>query len=1313
MIERIIAYSIRHRSIVILGAFILAAWGVYSAYKTPIDAVPDLSENQVIVFTEWMGHSPREIESQVTYPLSVHLQGIRGVRVVRSSSDFHFSLIHVVFDDEVSFPTARQRVLERLAQVGNLLPAGVAPNPPPDALATGQIYWYSVEGGGLDLGRLRDLQDSYVRPLLSAVPGVAEVASVGGFPIEYQVSVDPQRLQLKGVSLGNVVRAVADSNATVGGPIIQKGNAEYIVRSLGWLGARPGHDDDEFNSQRAVRDLESAVVRASGDGRVLRVGDVASVAIGPGPRRGILEKDGNEIAGGVILMAHGENPLEVTRSIKAKVRELHAGLPQGVRIVPFYDRTPLIRGAVDTVTRTIAEAIITASLCVLLILLHARASFVIALTLPLAALGSFGMMGLLRALGIVDIQTNIMSLAGIAISVGVLVDSSVVMVENAMHRLRDHFGDGAVRGDIRAIVLPACQMVGRPIFFSIVIMLLSFLPVFALSGMEGKMFRPLAFTKSFALVTVALLAVTLVPALCTFFLRGRMRSERESWIVRSVIDVYRPILSSLLGSPAPLVWVLAVTFLVGLAPIGSRPLFLVCLFFSVIAVGLSLKRWRGRALGWASLIVIAFVADTSMTPLGREFMTPLDEGMMMDMPITVPRASVTESGDDLKARDMILCRFPEVDMVVGKAGRAESPTDPAPMDMIETMVNFRPRELWPKRKLLRTDAERQTRQALDALIRSGLIQRPANPALVSETTDATLPLFDTALREYAYQRNREFERALLVVITDPDDPEFASQQARWHEHVRQLNGELIDRGAETYTRLVLEELLLRTEATDLRVAATIREIKRLRERPKLPTASRSGDHHHGRPATPLTIEPLPALDAIQARLSKSFASHLLLWKKERSELMGFGSDLDQAVQMPGWTNVWTMPIQNRVDMLATGVNTAIGVRVQGRRLEDVVRTSESIAAVLKRLPGAADVIADPIRGKGYIEIRIDRERAARAGIRIAAINDTVETALGGKVVTHTMEGRERHPVRVLNGRDWRGDEDAIRGLLIASEVREPDGSPRLIALGDLADVQVVEGPATIKSENGLLRNYVRLNLRAASAADFVAKARVVVAHEVKFPEGTFAEWTGQYEHEIHARQTLMVIVPIVLVLIFAVLYWTYHDAADAALMMLALPGAIAGGVFFQWLFGFKFSVTVWVGYIACFGMATSTGIIMLVYLREAVERAGGLAALSLPQLRQAVLDGAVNRLRPKLLTEGTMIIGLAPMLWASGVGADVIKPMAAPVLGGVLIADEVIDLLLPVLFYWVRRRRWQRLHTADLALEPTMATPGEVAVSPR
>src|SRR5579875_724984 len=764
MIERLIEWSIRNRWLVIAAGLLLAVSGLYAVYRTPIDAIPDLSENQVIVFTEWPGHSPPEIERQVTYPLSLHLQGLAGVRVVRSSSDFNFSMISIIFEDGVDAATARAEVSERLSRAGNALPSGVVPTLGPDAAATGQIFWYTVEGAGYDLAQLRAVQDWYVRPQLSSVPGVAEVASVGGHVGEYAIEVDPRRLQALHVKLADVLQAVARANAAVGGDVIHKANAEYIVHSVGWLGQSGERAADAADSSRQVlHDLENVLVPRSSGG-VVRLREVATIGVGPAPRRGVLEKDGNEVTGGVVLMRQGENALEVTRRLKDKIRELQAGLPPGVRIVPFYDRTPLIRGAISTVTGTLIEAILTATVCVLLVLLHIRTSFVIALTLPLSALASFLIMWLLRRFGIADIQTNIMSLAGIAISIGVLVDSSIVMAENVMHCLHQRFGDRPVAGDVREIVLSACRTVGRPIFFSVVIMLLSFLPVFVLGGIEGKMFRPLAFTKCFALVSVAVLAVTLVPALCTLFIRGRLRGENASWLVRGAISAYRPMLAFALDHPVAIVWFVGVTFLIGFAPLGSRWLFLAILAIALLGSLYAARRPLSRIAVTLSLTVLALIAQAYISPLGYEPITPLDEGMIMDMPITVPWASIGQAADDLKARDMIFCRFPEVDMVVGKAGRAETSTDPAPLDMIETMVNFRPQELWPRRKLRPADAEQLARLVLNELTQTGLMAEPsdetARAAVINEAVMAVLPMFDAQMREYVYQRNQEFEKSL-------------------------------------------------------------------------------------------------------------------------------------------------------------------------------------------------------------------------------------------------------------------------------------------------------------------------------------------------------------------------------------------------------------------------------------------------------------------------------------------------------------------------------------------------------------------------
>lgn len=1379
MIDRVISFSVRRRWLVVLAALLLALWGARSAVRTPVDAIPDLSENQVIVFTEWPGHGPREIEDYLSYPLALELKGLAGVRVVRSSSDVGFSMISVIFEDGVGWDVARRQVGEVLARSATRWPAGATPRLAPDAAATGQIFWYTVEGRGYDPGRLRAIQDWFVRPQLSAVAGVAEVASVGGLPLEYQVELDPRRLRTHGIMPGQVAEAVRKSNAAVGGDVIHKGNAEYVARGVGWLGTRPGQTEAPTDPQRIVRDLETVTLVAA-NGTPVTLADLAKVTLGSAPRRGILEKDGGEATGGVVLMKHGENPLEVTRRLRAKLQELQPGLPPGVRVVTVYDRTPLIEGTIGTVTTTLLEAILIATLCILIVLRHLRTSFVVALTLPLAVLLSFGMLDALRRLG-VPVETNLMSLAGLAISIGVLVDSSIVTAENVMHRLQRKHGAAPVRGDTRADVLAACREVGRPIVFSVVVMFLSFLPVFALGGLEGKMFHPLALTKSFAMLAVGLLSVTLVPALCTFFVRGRLKSEMEVGVVRGLIRVYRPVLAYLLDRPAGLVWFLGLTFILSAAPLGNDTVLRGVTAVASITAAWVATRPGTRIAAAISLLFVGLAAGHWMTPLKREFLTPLDEGMAMDMPITVPRMSAAQAKDDLLARDMILCRFPEVDMVVGKAGRAETATDPAPLDMIETMVNFRPREFWPRRGLRPSDSERQARAVLDALVARNLIRDPADRHdFANAAAMEAVALFDAQLREAAYQRNKEFERDLgrrqarftveqlaeslaAIDLLNPDagdvaplvdsvlaghaehmamepTPEAVAAVARdalrklaelgtvapdadlgrlrpgpltrgfnvvrgllggeertfidglyekvrthhrqrWTAHTTKLNAELLERGAALYTRLVLEALLQKAEVIDPRVSAAMHEWHRVRH--ASPGSSRSTAHHGGREPLPF-LEPVPVLDSLQSELTERFARDLLLWPRDRVELAGFGGELDRAVQMPGWTNVWTMPIQNRVDMLATGVNTTVGVRVLGRSLDDVVRASEEIAAVLKTVPSAADVIADPVRGKGYLEVVPDREKCARYGADPAAVTELVEIALGGRVATNTVEGRERHPVRVRYARAFREDEESVRQLPVLVLTR---AGVAHVPLSAVADVRIAEGPAAIKSENGLLRNYVRLNVRGRDSGEFVRAAQQAVATQVRLPDGVHVEWTGQFENEARASRTLTVAVPAVLVVIFGVLWWTYRDLADAALMLLAVPGALAGGVILQWLLGTPLSVAAWVGYIACFGMATSTGVIMLVYLRQAVADAGGLANLTPEQLRTVVLDGAAHRLRPKLLTEVTTLFSLAPLLLATGPGAEVLHPMVVPVLGGLLIADEVIDLLLPVLFYHVRLRR--------------------------
>jgi Cu/Ag efflux pump CusA len=1430
MIERIIETSIRNRFLVLLLAAALAAWGVYAVLNTPVDAIPDLSENQVIVFTDWMGRSPQEIEDQVTYPLSLKLQGLAGVRTIRSSSEFNFSMITIIFEDHVNFYFARERVLEKLDEVrgSTLLPQGVVPRLASDATALGQIFWYTVEPSPsepLDPSRLWALNKFTIAPALNSAPGVSEVAVVGGAPLEYQIDVRPEALRAYGVTLGDLYAAVAKSNFAAGGGVIQKNNAEYLVRFVGWI--------------KDKQSIENTVVRRGPAGTPITVRQLAVVQLGQQYRRGVFEKDGNDVTGGVVLMRYGENPLDVTRRVKEKIQELQPGLPKGVRIVAAYDRTRLIDGAIHTLTRAMWEEMVIAAVAVFLILWHVRSAFVICVTLPLSVLFSFLAMWLLRRLGILDIQANIMSLAGITISIGILVDQAIVMTENATHHLKEHFGDRKVAGDIRSLVIPACRTVGRPIFFSVMIMLLSFIPVFALSGREGKLFHPLAFTKSFALVGVAILSVTVVPALIPTFLKGRLRGEQENWIVRSFINIYKPVLTWALPRWNFVMWAFAVLLVLaaGIFPLQAlvgmgasekwhRIFFLATL---VLVTGLTVLFTRGfhwQVLSLGSLILLGLFAY-HLPVIGVAFMPALDEQSSLDMPITVPRASISQSADDLKARDALLRGFPEVESVVGKAGRADTPTDPAPLDMVETFVNYRPKELWPKRVLLYRDGMRQTRAVLQALEERGYVM-PApheddRDNLVTTAAQKAMERFDEIMRELASQRYREFELELRPALTrcavedvvgrirragrlhwpagadeskeidglaaqlapqygaalaaNPaaedlarlgvevarrlaekkalDDPSralalkdplglnalaealggerktFAGEvlatvkerrAALWGERVRKVNGELFDRGVEAYTWLAIEEVV-RT-AGDMALLGGAEHAADSQRFAADAVKAQLGKAHDDS-----AFEPFVPL---KAELTKPFAARVFLWQRQsgpRGDLVD--DEMGRVLQVPGWTNIFTQPIINRIEMLSTGVRTDIGVKVFGPDMKTVDRVCKDIEAALKPINGARDVIATPVMGKGYLRIDIDQAKAARYGVSVDDLRNTVEVALGGEAITQTVEKRERFPVRIRYPRASREDEETVRRLLVngtgmpsptaagespgamtlapkegehqaAPEHGTAGGAPLQVPLGEVADVRIEEGPAEVKSENGQLLNYVTLNVRGRDIVGFVDEAQRVVAQKVDLPEGVHIEWSGEFEHQVRAAHTLRWVFPAVIVLIFLILYLTYRDWADAALMMLAVPEALAGGAFFQYLFPkimhgwsaepMEFSVAVWVGYIACFGMATETGIIMLVYLREAIDKRGGLENIrSLEELRQAVIEGAVHRLRPKLLTEGVAIIAIAPMLWASGVGAEVIAPMAVPVLGGLLISDEVVDIFLPVRFYWVRRARWLKL----------------------
>jgi Cu(I)/Ag(I) efflux system membrane protein CusA/SilA len=1513
MIAKIIEYSIRNKYLVLLVWAGIAVWGLYAVIHTPVDAIPDLSENQVIVFTDWMGRSPQDIEDQITYPLSVQLQNLAGVKSVRASSEFNFSMINVIFDDKTDFYFARQRVLEKLTALQSKMPAGVTPQMAPDATALGQIFWYTVEGGGKSIDELRAIQDFVVRYQLNSIPGVAEVATVGGLAREYQVDVDPAKLRVYDLPLSALYAAIAKSNMSVGGKVVVQNNSEYLVRGVGWL--------------QGVKDLENVVV-TSRQGVPIRVKDVAAVQLGPEFRRSALEKNGQEAVGGVVMMRYGQNPLEITQAIKQKIRDMQSGLPEGVRVVPFYDRTRLIESAIHTVTGTLREEIIIASIAILLLLSHFRSAVVVCITLPMAVLVSFLFMYYL------NMPSNIMSLSGIAISIGILVDAAVVMVENATHELKEKFGDQKVRGDTTEVVIHACRLVGTPIFFSVIIMLLSFLPVFTFGGQEGKLSHPLAFTKTFAMIGVALLAITFVPALIPLLIKGRLRSEEENWIVRSFIHIYKPFLSWMMDRPSVVWWIMAVILTLGGGFVGSSvvsalvlgigimfvvlgvrqsgwtiwlvvaalitlvtmmamrvnpstvnhlpiairhgfPWLVLAAVSVIVGLAMFLKHWRTAAV--ASLLLIAFFADTRFVKLGGEFMPELNEGSIMDMPLTAPRIALGQAVDDVMVRDRLLRSFPEVEQAVGKVGRADTATDPSPTDMVETVVSMRPKAWWPKRKVQFDDALKQAGVIAAEMQRRGwlkgdilrgdtwaiVVQAVTDtnlakekshlaPAvdLINTATQVSVDKFDRAMRDLATRRQVEYEPEVgrqLVGITytslvaharslpardgkpalmrEPvqEDETAAIASARSEgvslarlprpeeaDHLlATLRAELIRRGllgnrddllldAPSTLRdsLNFVRKAIGSEAPGFpdRVFAEIEQhrdalwAKRMKtldwelfDQATLVLNDNLADAlHRSALGTPMAgADPgTTGVSDLRDQLRPVLAKDLFLWQKDKGDLV---KEMDSELQMPGWGNVWTQPIINRVNMLATGVRTQIGVKVFGptgkplpEAIADIQKVSEQIAEKLRSINGAVDVQPDQSVGKRYLEVYIDRDKAARYGVNMSDISEAIETAMGGGNVTTTIEGRQRFPVRLRYARDYWQDLDSIKDVLVTGtttpaemlnpgnsgggrtapampqtgsgaggnmggggaaasgmgggsaggspggtlttgmgtgaaatgatasggvdikSVQPPSSSGMLqIPLRMVADIRTVEGPSMVKSENGRLRSYVTLNVRGRDIVGFVDEARQAVKSIEKDLAGTgmTIEWAGEFEAQLRARQTLAVIFPMVIAMIFLLLYMTFRDVMDMLLMALAVPGALAGAVMFQALFGFNFSVVVSIGYVAAFGMATQTGVIMLTYLREAIQRRGGLEDIpSLAELRRAVIDGAVHRLRPKLLTEGVAIIGLVPMLWATGTGAEIMRPMAAPVLGGLLISDEVIDIMIPVLFYWIRRRRWLKLH---------------------
>jgi copper/silver efflux system protein len=1037
MINRMIEFSMKNRWLVLAVYTALAVWGYWAVLRTPIDAIPDLSENQVIVFTDWAGRSPQEVEDQITYPLTVNLQGLPHVRTVRSASAFGFSMVNVIFEDSVDIYFARTRVLERLSLAGSFLPTGVTPMMGPDATGVGQVFWYTVEGP-YDSGTLHSLQDWFIKYQLNSVPGVAEVASVGGFVKQYQIDLDPNKLRAYNIQLKDVTGAVERSNNNVGAKVIEVGSTENMVRGIGLI--------------RGLKDIEDISLGAY-NGTPVTVGNVASVQLGPEFRRGVLDKDGKEAVGGVVVIRYGANAREVIAAIKEKIGEIEPGLPSGVRIVAFYDRGILIDHAVDTLRHALIEEIILVTLAHILFLWHFRSILVVTIPLPLAVLGAFLFM---KGAGI---SSNIMSLGGIAIAIGVLVDAGIVMTENVIRQAEQYEEvHGNYRDHIWEITLNAARLVGRPISFAMVIIILAFIPVFALTGMEGKMFHPLAFTKTFAMVCSTVLAITLVPVLCTFLIRGKLHREEENPIMRVLRAIYRPTLS----------WAL-----------------------------------RHRALTLSAALLLFVAAIYTATTIGSEFMPPLDEETALFMPITDPRISLTAATEILRQQDRIIAADPQVAMVVGKVGRAETSTDPAPVNMSETTITFKPKDQWPK----------------------GLTK-----------------------------------------------------------------------------------------------------------------------------------------DAILARL-------------------------DEKLQIPGVTNIWTQPIRNRIDMLSTGIRTQIGIKVFGPDLRVIEEKSQEIKEVVNHIPGATDLYAERTTGAPYFEMTVDRPAANRYGLNVADVQDVIETAIGGKNLTTTIEGRQRFAVRVRYARDFRENPQQLGEVLVAGS----NGAQ--VPLSKVVTMKTTTGPSMISSENGLLRGAVLLNVRGRDVGGFVDQARRAVTRQVAMPPGYYVQWSGQYESQISARKRLEMVIPVVLLIIFALLYRTYGSAKEAAHVLLAVPFALTGGVFLVKLLHLNFSVAVWVGFIALFGTAVQTGVVMVIYLEEAVARRTTLdGRLTRSGLHAAVMEGALLRLRPKVMTVATVVAGLLPLLWSTRTGAEFMKPLAAPVLGGMLSSLVHVLIVTPVIFTWLRER--------DLAPQP-------------
>ena len=1035
MIEAILRASLANRALVLLLSAILALAGAWATMRTPVDAIPDLSDVQVIVRTSFPGQSPRVVEDQVTYPLTTALMSVPGATTVRGYSFFGDSFVYVLFEAGTDLYWARSRVLEYLSQAAGRLPAGVTPALGPDATGVGWIYQYALvdRSGRHDLSQLRSLQDWFLKFELQAVPGVAEVATVGGMVRQYQVVVDPLKLRGQGLTLGDLEMAIRRGNAEAGGSVVELAEAEYMVRASGYI--------------QGVGDLEQLPLKVSGGTPVL-LSDVAEVRIGPEMRRGIAELDGEgEVAGGIVVMRSGGNARETIRAVQRRLDELRPGLPAGVEIVETYDRSALIDRAVDNLRGKLVEEFVVVVLVCAVFLFHFRSSLVLIISLPLGILSAFLVMHLQ------GLNANIMSLGGIAIAIGAMIDAGIVMVEN-VHKKLEHEGEG--RRDYAALVLEACSEVGPALFFSLMIVALSFLPVFALDAQEGKLFEPLAFTKTWAMVAAAFLSITLVPVLITLLVRGRIRPEAGNPVNRAAMAAYRPFIEVALRHPR---WVVA-----------------------------------------AAVVVLAATA-WPWSRLGSEFMPELDEGDLMYMPTTLPGVSADTVRALLQQTDRLIASVPEVERVFGKAGRAETATDPAPFEMLETTIRLKPRAEW----------------------RPGM-----TPA-------------------------------------------------------------------------------------------------KLRE------------------------------------------------------------ELDRVVQVPGLANTWVPPIKTRIDMLATGIKTPVGIKIMGPDLAEIERLGLAIERTLSGLPGTASVYAERAATGRYIDVDIRRADAARYGLNIADVQEVVSTAVGGMTLAWTVEGLERYPINLRYPQDWRNSLERLRRLPLVA----PTGAQ--LTLGDVATVRITDGPSMIRSENARPSGWVYVDIEGRDLGSYVEAARQRVAGEVGLPPGYSLRWSGQYEYWQRAAAKLRVVVPFTLAIIVLLLYLNFRRFGDVALILGCLPFALTGGVWLLHLLGYHLSIAVAVGFIALAGVAAETGVVMLLYLNQAWNRRlqeAGREGRTLVEadVRESIVEGALLRLRPKLMTVLTIVVGLLPIMWGSGTGSEVMRRIAAPMVGGMASATLLTLVVIPAVFLLWKRR---------------------------